>query len=309
MRQFSAKAFDGFLTKPVTSSSLQEAIHLALGLPNAPRIPQPGERGPDAAILAQLKGTEVLVVEDNEFNQQVATELLACLGVQAVVARNGYEALEKVHSQRFDAVLMDLQMPVMDGYEATRQLRQDPELAALPILAMTAHAMQQERERCQSLGMNDYITKPIDPAVLAATLARWVRQQAPAPPEPVHDDPVPSAVLEDLPGLSREAGLACFLGMVPLYEKMLGRFLDINLGTGAALRSALDSGDRDAAMRTAHSMGSSAGTIGALDLASTSRSLEKAIQTGAAAETVEALAAAFEANLARVLGSLKAKFS
>jgi len=305
MRQLSARTLDGFLTKPVTSSSLQEAIHLALGLPSTPQAHQPGDPGTDPAVLAQLKGTEVLVVEDNEFNQQVATELLACLGVQATVARNGYEALEKVHSHRFDAVLMDLQMPVMDGYEATRQLRQDPELAALPILAMTAHAMQQERERCQSLGMNDYITKPIDPAALATTLARWVRRLAPAPSS--NGSALP-AVLDDLPGISREAGMACFLGMVPLYEKMLGRFLDINAGTGATLRSALDGGDLEAAMRTAHSMGSSAGTIGALDLASTSRSLEKAIQTGAAAETVAALAAAFEANLARVLGSLRAKF-
>ena len=142
----------------------------------------PAQEAPqgEPAPLTSLQGARVLLVEDNDFNQEVASELLALLGVEVTLAANGQEALAQIRSRAFDLVLMDLQMPVMDGYEATRLLRADPAFARLPILAMTAHAMTQERERCAALGMNDYITKPIDPGNLAATLARWARGGEPA---------------------------------------------------------------------------------------------------------------------------------
>ena len=138
----------------------------------APRL---AGQGPSADDLDTLRGAQVLLVEDNEFNQLVAGELLTQLGVEITVASDGAAALELIHARAFGAVLMDLQMPVMDGYEATRRLRADPRFANLPILAMTAHAMTQERDRCAALGMNDYITKPIDPQELFVTLAQWLR--------------------------------------------------------------------------------------------------------------------------------------
>jgi len=167
------EGLDGYLGKPITSSSLLDAIMNALGK----RAVHPLERpsGREAPPEAQtLQGRQVLLVEDNDFNQEVASELLGMMGIAVTLAANGQEALEQVRARRFDAVLMDLQMPVMDGHEATRRMRSDPSCADLPILAMTAHAMVQERERCLSLGMNDYITKPINPDELAATLAKWI---------------------------------------------------------------------------------------------------------------------------------------
>ena len=166
---------DGFLNKPVTPSTLLDTIMNTFGRKAVPALAARAHPGPSPADLACLAGASVLLVEDNDFNQQVATELLNLMGVEVSLARNGQEALEKLHGQAFDAVLMDLQMPVMDGYEATRRVRGDPAFATLPVLAMTAHAMLQERERCMALGMNDYITKPIDPEALAITLAKWLR--------------------------------------------------------------------------------------------------------------------------------------
>ena len=138
---------------------------------------------PEVAVppagAARLRGARILLVEDNDFNQEVATALLEELGVAVTLAENGQQALDRIQAQPFDAVLMDLQMPVLDGYEATRRLRDDPAFAKLPVLAMTAHAMVQERARCMALGMNDYVTKPIDPEELEAALVRWL-----APPGP-----------------------------------------------------------------------------------------------------------------------------
>ena len=164
---------DGYLTKPVTPSTLFDTVLKTFGKSAGIRSETSPEPAPE--LLTRLQGAQVLLVEDNDFNQEVAVELLGLYGVQVTVAGNGQAALREIQARRFDAVLMDLQMPVMDGYEATRQMRADPALNDLPILAMTAHAMLQERERCLALGMNDYLTKPIDPATLASTLAKWVR--------------------------------------------------------------------------------------------------------------------------------------
>ena len=151
------------LAEPVSPAALPDASG-----PRAVLAPE--------AAASRLQGAQVLLVEDNEFNQEVGQEILSEMGVAVTLAITGQEALELIRARRFDAVLMDLQMPVLDGYEATRRLRADPAFADLPIVAMTAHAMVQERERCLALGMNDYVTKPIYPEVLAATLARWVRR-------------------------------------------------------------------------------------------------------------------------------------
>jgi len=141
--------------------------------------PAPRPQADGLAGLQVLQGAQVLLVEDNAFNQEVAAELLGMMGVVVTVAGDGAQALEKARGRAFDAVLMDLQMPVMDGYEAALQLRADPAFDALPILAMTAHAMVQERQRCAAIGMDDYITKPIDPRDLGSKLAKWIRGRSP----------------------------------------------------------------------------------------------------------------------------------
>ena len=122
----------------------------------------------------QLKGARILLVEDNAINQEVALELLTDEGVVVEVAENGREALEMLARGRFDGVLMDCQMPLMDGFAATRELRERPELRELPVIAMTGNAMPGDREKALAAGMNDYIVKPIDIEETLATLARWI---------------------------------------------------------------------------------------------------------------------------------------
>jgi len=200
--------------------------------------------------------------------------------------------------QTFDAVLMDLQMPVLDGYETTRQLRLEPAYANLPILAMTAHAMVQERDRCEALGMNDYITKPIDPTLLASTLAKWVGATEAGAAQAGTD-------LSAL--LNLEAGLDCFAGDEELLEWAMHKFLDLNLPKFSELRTALDQGAWPRVELVAHGMISMAGTIGALELAATARAIQDATHAGAL-DVLPPLVDTYEQHLAATLEGLGAHF-
>ncbi len=307
-RRAEEEKLDGYLTKPISPSSLFDAITHAFGR-KAPVRKAPARLATAAEDLGRLKGARILLVEDNDFNQQVAMELLALVGMEVTLAVDGRDAIEKAHSEPFDAVLMDLQMPVMDGYEATRLLRAEARFASLPILAMTAHAMLPERERCLALGMNDYVTKPINPDELFATLARWIQREgsipaAPAPPPPPPEAGGPGAPPAQRGVLSREEGLASFSGNVALYEKMLGRFLELKPEAAREIRTALAQGDAETAARHAHSMIAVAGTIGAAELSGLARELQNAIQDGPP-DAVFPLLARFEEVLARVVEELK----
>jgi PAS domain S-box-containing protein len=302
------EGFAGYLTKPITPSSLFDAVMGAFGHTSAVPLVRTLHPGRSAESQANLLGAHVLLVEDNDFNQQVASELLSLMGVRVEVAANGQEALELIRNQAFDAVLMDLQMPVMDGYEATRHLRADPAYATLPILAMTAHAMVQERERSLANGMNDYITKPIDPEQLATTLAKWVSPTRRQPPPPKEEPlPPPQARPGDLAGISWTEGLAFFDGNTALYEKMLKRFLEHTTGTVQQVRAALERGDRVEAERAAHSMIAVAGTIGARDLSAIAMALQDTIHSGTP-ESISSQVARFDTSLAEVVGGLKHHF-
>ena len=161
------------LVKPVNPSILFDAAVQALG--GEPESTQDrGSSTADGQDLAAVQGARVLLVEDNLLNQQVAQELLTDAGFVVDIAENGEVAIDRIQEQPYDAVLMDMQMPVMDGETATRHIREDVRFANLPILAMTANAMAGDRERCLEAGMNDHIAKPIDPEVLFAALRRWI---------------------------------------------------------------------------------------------------------------------------------------
>jgi signal transduction histidine kinase/DNA-binding response OmpR family regulator len=171
---------EAFLVKPVDPSLLLETMQSLIATENGTRTAAPGE--PSAG--AQLAGAHVLVAEDNAINQQIVDHLLQRLGVTVEFAVNGREAVDAVLADytRFDAVIMDVQMPVMDGLEATRLIRQRVDATQLPIIAMTAHAMEQERQLCLEAGMNDHVTKPVDPKNLTATLRRWITSARPSRP-------------------------------------------------------------------------------------------------------------------------------
>ena len=168
-----AGAISGVLVKPVSAAALRVVLTDAV----EPRGALPGAShggGPAMPELAALRGRRALLVEDNEINQELAHELLSNAGLVVDVANDGREALAMIEPGRYDLVLMDCQMPVLDGYEATAELRRDPRLAALPIIAMTANAMKRDVEHALAVGMNDHIAKPIDIAAMFAVLLRWV---------------------------------------------------------------------------------------------------------------------------------------
>ncbi|MDR3683638.1 MAG: heavy metal translocating P-type ATPase, partial [Geothrix sp.] len=280
-QQAADEGMAGYLAKPVTASALFDAIMRAFRQRDA-LPPQPARAPMEPG--ARFHGARVLVVEDNDFNQQVAEEFLALIGVSVTTVGNGREALDMIQKEHFDAVLMDLQMPEMDGYQSASLMRQQPRLESLPIIAMTAHALVQERERCLAIGMNDYITKPIDPAELAKVLKKWI-PPGDAPTGAEDADPDPKAAetpdfLDSLPGLVPSSGLDLAMGRKDLYQRLLLKFLELRAKDAEHLHTALAGGDLESAGRIAHSMSSGAGTIGAKQLAGIALALEQAITSG-----------------------------
>jgi two-component system sensor histidine kinase/response regulator len=271
---------DGWIAKPLSASAVFDVLAQVTadegGELAADGVRQRADRhGTGAAARARLRGTRVLLVEDNEVNQQVATELLEYFGVVVTVAGDGREAVEQVARGGFDVVLMDMQMPVMDGLDATRAIRAMPGFESLPIVAMTANAMQSDRERCLAAGMNDHVAKPIDPAMLSAALERWAPESRSA--ESVAPDAAPAAAYRDrasdvrlpydVPGLDVAGALQRMQGKAGFYMRMLQTFAMTRGRTAADLREAIEAGDWERAVRAAHSLKGVAATIGAVDVA------------------------------------------
>ncbi len=298
---------DGYLSKPVSLSGLFDGIMTTFGRAAALQSHPDGSRDAARRSSRLLRGARLLLVEDNEFNQQVAVEYLASAGIVTTVAANGRQALELLRSGRFAAVLMDIQMPDMDGYEATRAIRRMPEFAALPIIAMTAHAMMGDREQCLAAGMNDYLSKPVHVDELLAVLARWIQPQTrdlgaePEPPPPGEDTAV--FLPETLPGISLQTGLFMCNGRRRLYRDMLLKFAETRRHSADEMRADLASGDREAAGRAAHSMKTTAGIIGAGELVDLSRGIEEALRSEFR-DDLQPLVASFERELGRVVGGI-----
>ncbi len=301
----------GVLYKPVNKSTLfdtlTEALQGASRSPKAERRIRPREQ-------ISLAGTRILLVEDNPVNRQVAAELLQDAGAEVATAVNGRIALEMIRqSDRtppFDLVLMDLQMPEMDGYEAASILRADKAYDSMPIVAMTAHAMVEERNKCLSVGMNDHISKPIEVDKFFLTLARWLQpaEGAPrsAPAAPKRAEVAPS--LRNLPGFDTEKALGRLGGNERLYAKLLRQFVEYYGDTSEKFYAALDAGDREGARRIAHTLKGLAGSIGADKLAGEAAYLESSFAGENPAE-VQRLAAACFAGLASVQQALREHFA
>ncbi|MFV3369547.1 response regulator [Pseudomonas sp. NY15435] len=277
------------LTKPVTPSTLLESINIALGKLSAIE-PRSRERqsATDEAV-ARIAGSRVLLVEDNELNQELAMELLGDVGIEVVLAGNGQEALDRLAVDRcFDCVLMDCQMPVLDGYAATQALRLRPELAQLPIIAMTANNMAGDRELALAAGMNDHIAKPIDPPAMFLTLSRWIEpRQRPAT---ASAPPAAAAASQfDLPGIYSRAGLATCAGKAALYERLLQRFRTGYQDFIDQFRVAALADDSTARQRLAHTLRGAAANIGALELAKAAAALEDACRNSASEEVISNL--------------------
>jgi two-component system, sensor histidine kinase and response regulator len=300
---------DGFLLKPVTRSMLVDTLVQVFAKERDERVPD--ERVADGRMVEaqaqRLRGARILLTEDNEINQQIAIELLEAAGARVEVANNGREAVERMSASGrgddpgIDIVLMDLQMPEMDGFQATAKLRSDSRFATLPIVAMTAHATTEERQRCLAAGMNDHIAKPIDPDNLIATVARFY-QDAGTRDADAGEPRRASQVDDDLPqvdGLDARDGLSRVGGNRALYRKLLRQFIDRHGGAIVETGDALAAGDVARAERTVHSLKGVAGNIGAIRVQATAARLERRLRDRAPAEDVEAArrAAAEELDL------------
>jgi signal transduction histidine kinase/CheY-like chemotaxis protein/HAMP domain-containing protein len=296
---------DGFLVKPVTKSMIVDTL-VNVFAPSAEETRTAG----DGEQPARLRGARILLAEDNEINQQIATELLEGAGATLTVASHGREAVEILsngpHPPPFDAVLMDLQMPEMDGYQATAKLRADARFAALPIIAMTAHATQEERQRCLAAGMNDHIAKPIDPANLVETVARFY-QPAQAAAVAGEAGPRVTGDAADLPqvaGLDLQDGLSRVGGNRKLYVKLLGQFIDQQGPAVEQITDALTKGDLVLAERVAHTLKGVSGNIGATLVHATAGVLERRIHDRAEAKSLAAAAEKVEACLTPLVSAL-----
>jgi PAS domain S-box-containing protein len=278
---------DGYLTKPVTTSTLLDMSMVTMGY-NDQQFgkSQAGnlkEFEYEPEIVINIRGAKILLIEDNEINQQIAKELLEMIPFSVVIADNGQIGIEKIQSEKFDAVLMDIQMPIMDGYEATKKIRLDKRFDDLPIIAMTANAMAGDREKALEAGMVDHVAKPINPKKLFEALAKWIKPGERAIPDEllVKESPADSATypLPQLPGVDMNAGIARLGGNRAAYLKLLQKFATNQENAVDDIRTALAKGDRDLAIRVAHTLKGTTGSIGAMEVSKIAKGLERKLIT------------------------------
>ncbi|MBK8186778.1 MAG: response regulator [Cellvibrio sp.] len=266
--------------------------------------------------IKELNGINVLVAEDNLINQQVAQEILHQAGMNVVIANNGLEAIEKAKEKIFDVVLMDMQMPVMDGVTAALAITKMESYRNIPVIAMTANAMQSDREECMNAGMVDHIPKPVDPEELFASLIRWVkpRQDLRREPEmPVENKSLPESVVNNLasgelpdsiPGVDLESVLKRLGGNRPFVHKILLSFAKQNADTAKQLTDAIAEKNWELAERISHTLKGTAGTIGLLSVSKTAAELNDALKQKNH-ENIEPLVGAFTEALNQTIISLQ----
>ena len=273
---------DGLLVKPVNPSLFYDTIMNIFGNQIGEEInitSSVPEQMPDKSeALKSIKGARILLIEDNAINQQVATELLEQAGFVVTAVSSGKQGVQAVKRSEYDLVLMDIQMPEMDGHEATRIIREKRSLDSLPIVALTAHAMAGEREKALDSGMNDYLSKPIKSEDLYAVLKKWIK-----PAErsvPVVEEPPPSKESHELPGelpgINMSEGLENVGGKKRFFKKLLLEFYEDYRTAAGDMMQALMNGQTEYVHRRAHTIKGVAGTIGAEDLMKNASALERA---------------------------------
>jgi len=262
-------------------------VRLWLGKSDANNLPVAREDVPESSLV-RYQDARVLVVDDQPFNRDVVEGLLAAVGISPRQAGNGREAFDILSAaEAFDLVLMDVQMPVMDGLTATRMIRRLEGLAALPIVAMTAHTMAHEREKSFAAGMNDHIGKPFDEAGFYRMLAKWIprdkqRQRTPAAPRPA-----PSTGVPPLRGVDTRAGLALLLGDEARYRHWLADFVVEAPAAMTQIRLALAAAELEPASMAAHTLKGRMGLLGMKELHDVAAALETAIDHQDPAERLQ----------------------
>src|ERR1700758_1501604 len=289
LKQAEETSFESVLIKPVTPSMLFDSVVQALSSGEHTDA-EPHGSAPVEFNFESIRGAHVLLVEDNELNREVATGLLEGAPVTVSAADNGEIAIRMLNESKYDMVLMDMQMPVMDGLAATRAIRQNSQFKDLPIIAMTANAMADDREKCLEAGMNDYLAKPIDPDKLFDALLRWIPARTAAPnvaaaPVVTAQKPLADSAPLEIPGIDTRSALKRINGNRQRYVSLLRRFADSQVGAVGEIRAALEAQDSATAQRIAHSLKGAAANLGANALATAAGSAEVAIKSQSEVES------------------------
>ena len=291
------------LEKPVSYSTLHDALQAVLADSHTDSRPAALDTQAERAVRERYRGARVLLAEDNPINQEVASELLHAAGLDVDVADDGERAVAMALAQPYDLILMDMQMPRLDGLQAAREIRKVPALAGVPIIAMTANAFGEDRAACLAAGMNDHVAKPVDPVLLYDTLHRWlatVPRTAAAPAAP--------AALPSAPGLDVRRGMKLFGGRSESYLRALRHYVSLYAGGLAELetfRHAPGELQRRALREALHSMGGASAAVGAADLAEQAAALDAKLREGADASTVTPALTALQQELVGLVRSLR----
>ncbi len=274
----------GILTKPIRHSTLYDTIIRALN--EEEDLLQMHQPGPIEKELASSHQGHLLLVEDNDINQQVASELLEKFGFTVEIATNGIDAIEKVKTSgnpsRYDLVLMDLQMPVMGGYAATEAIRKIDAYRTLPIIAMTADAMEGVKDRCIEMGMMDFLTKPINPAVMLEVIKKWIPKST-QPDRPAIETSIPAESDQGIEGVDVDEGLSHLGGNRALFNELLHKFVDRNEQFISTLTKEFNAGNFDLVKRNIHTLKGISGNLGMKGLYKSCVDAEKNIGTEARA--------------------------
>ncbi|MFV0448213.1 MAG: PAS domain S-box protein [Vibrio sp.] len=287
-------SLDGLITKPITASRLLDGIMDAFGM-SGELVVRRNEKPLtiDSTLLSSLNNKQVLLVEDNEMNLEVATEFLQQVGINVTTATNGQIALDKLRQQMFDLVLMDCQMPVMDGYQATQAIRQDSAFAQLPVIAMTANTMAGDKEACLAVGMDDHIAKPIEVNVLYQTLAKYLVGNHLQATTDTNNVDVKSNMASsestkvmsqhiwpEHPELDIDRGLQLVQNSSRLYQRIFERFAESQRNISVSIDNAMSLGKRDEAVRLAHTLKGVAGNLTSHTLVELATQLELNLNQG-----------------------------
>ncbi|MBQ4890396.1 response regulator [Shewanella sp. MMG014] len=278
LKKASDVGIDSAITKPVSASTLLDTVLSVMGKTAAIKSTS-NHNKMDVSAAKDIVGAHVLLVEDNDINQEIATELLHMAGLKVSCACNGEIAVNMALEHEYAAILMDIQMPVMDGYEATRTIRQHAHMQSIPIIAMTANAMSGDREKCEAAGMNDHIPKPINPQQVYQTLAKWIEPTGLTLDESSQEEPqaqskVPALILPDF---DVETALGRMSGNVKAYRKMLAKVAASESDAIERVKQAIAAKDITTAIIAIHTVKGVAGNVGANFVVPLAAKLEAAL--------------------------------